>query len=142
MNRLFLSALGMGTILAASACNSNESTKEGDEHDPVRVVLSVNGTAMTGDTLFLPVGMTEVIVRGTFYNSADESLDDVETEHFSKLTFDPTTLATATIDAAHHYTHSVDVQGAANATGTVSIGFGHDALADEHTLTAPVRITP
>ena len=141
MNRPFLSALGVGAILAASACDSNESTKEGDEHDPVRVVLSVNGTAMTGDTLFLPVGMTDVIVRGTFYNSADESLDDVETEHFTQLTFDPTTLATAAIDLDHHYTHSLDVQGAANAIGTVHIGFGHDALADEHSLSAPVRIT-
>jgi hypothetical protein len=136
---LFFSVLGVGAILTVGACSSKESTTAPDDHDPVRVVLSVNGTAMTGDTLFLPAGMT-VTVRGTFYNAADESLDDVEDAHFSLLTFDPAGLATATPDAAHHYTHSVAVQGAVDETGTVDIGFGHDALADEHTLTAPVKI--
>jgi len=141
MNRLLLSALGVGAILAGSACDSNESTKEGDAHDPARVVLSVNGTAMTGDTLFLPFGQT-VTVRGTFYTAADDNLDDHETEHWSKLTFDPNTLAAAAVDVDHHYSHQVTVNGTADAKGMVDIGYGHDELADEHTLHAPVRITP
>lgn len=141
MNRLLFSALGVGAILAAGACDSSESTRESDAHDPVRVVLSVNGTAMTGDTLFLPFGQT-VTVRGTFYTAADDNLDDHETEHWSKLTFDPTTLAAAAVDVDHHYSHEVTVNGAADAKGMVDIGYGHDELADEHTLHAPVRITP
>jgi hypothetical protein len=33
-------------------------------------------------------------------------------------------------------------RGAANTTGTVDVGYGHDVLADEHTLSAPVKIVP
>lgn len=141
MNRLLLSALGVGAILAASACDSSESTGEGDAHDPARVVLSVNGAAMTGDTLFLPFGQT-VTVRATFYTAANDNLDDQETEHWSTLTFDPTTLAAAAVDVDHHYSHQVTVNGTADAKGMVDIGYGHDELADEHALHAPVRITP
>jgi hypothetical protein len=137
MNRLLFSALSVAAILAASACDSNESTKEGDAHDPARVVLSVNGTAMTGDTLFLPFGQT-VTVRATFFTAADGNLDDQETEHWSRLTFDPA----AAVDVDHHYSHQVTVNGTAEAKGMVDIGYGHDELADEHTLHAPVRITP
>lgn len=138
---LLLSALSVGAILAASACDSDESTKETDEHDPVRVVFVVAGDTLTGDTLFIPVGQT-VTVRAIFYNPADESLDPVEGEHWSKLSFDPGTLATAVVDVDHHYSSEVTVTGAANAKGIVDIGYGHDELADEHTLHAPVRITP
>ena len=138
---LGVAAVTLSTMLLASACDSNESTDEGGpDHTPVRVVFAVNGTQITGDTLFLPAGQT-VTVRGTFYNAADDDLDDVETTHFSKLTFNPGTLGTATVDLNAHYTHSVQVQGAATSTGTVDVGYGHDELADEHTLTGiPVKI--
>jgi hypothetical protein len=137
----FYSLLAMSAIFAAAACNSDESTKETDEHDPERVVFIVDGDTLAGDSLFIPVGQT-VTVRMIFYNHADVSLDDVEGEHWSKLSFDPGTLATATVDNAHHFSQSVVVNGAANTKGIVDIGFGHDELADEHTLHAPVRITP
>jgi hypothetical protein len=138
---LLLSALSIGAIFAASACNSDESSKETDEHDPVRVVFIVGGDTLTGDSLFIPAGQT-VLVRGIFLNAADASLDDVEGEHWSKLSFDPTTLATAVVDVDHHFQHQVTVNGAANAKGIVDVGFGHDELADEHTLHVAVRITP
>lgn len=138
---LLLSALSLGAILAGSGCNSDESTKETDEHDPTRVVFIVAGDTLTGDSLFIPAGQT-VLVRGIFFNAADENLDDVEGEHWSKLSFDPGTLATAVVDVDHHFQHEVTVNGAANAKGIVDVGFGHDELADEHTLHVPVRITP
>ncbi len=135
------SSLLIGALFAAAACNSDESTKETDEHDPVRVGFIVGGDTLTGDSLFIPAGQT-VTVRAMFFNAGDESLDDVEGEHWSKLSFDPSGLATATVDVDHHYSHSVVVNGAANAKGIVDVGFGHDELADEHTLHVPVRITP
>jgi hypothetical protein len=135
---LLFSALGVCAILS-SACDDSKEPVAAEDHSPVRVTFAVNGAAMTTDTLFLPAGQT-VTVRATFYNAADDNLDDVETEHFSLLTFIPAGLATATIDAAHHYTHTVQVQGAAGTVGDVDIGYGHDALADEHTLTAKVKI--
>jgi hypothetical protein len=126
-------------VILTGACDDSKEPIAAEEHIPVRVTLAVNGTAMTTDTLFLPAGQT-VTVRATFYDAADESLDDVETSHYSLFTFSPAGLGTATIDAAHHYTQSVQVQGAAGAIGDLDIGYGHDALADEHTLTAKVKI--
>lgn len=139
MKQLFaLSVLGLGAALVVSACGSNESTTGPDEHDPARVTWIVDGDTLTGDTLYLPAGQV-VTVRGIFYNFSDSSLDDVEGQHWSKLTFVPGTLATAAVDVAHHYSHTVTVSNAA-ATGTVDVGFGHDSLADEHTLHSPVVI--
>jgi hypothetical protein len=139
MNRSTLAAAALLAGALTLACDSSESTAA-EDHTPVRVELAVNGTAMTTDTLFLPAGQT-VTVRVTFFNAADDNLDDVEGEHYSLLTFNPGTLATATADAAHHYSHSVVVQAAAATIGTVDIGFGHDALADENTLSGvPVKV--
>jgi hypothetical protein len=138
---LLLSVLSLGAIVAASGCNSSESTQQTDEHDPVRVVFIVAGDTLTGDSLFIPAGQT-VLVRGIFFNAADDNLDDVEGEHWSKLSFDPGTLASAAVDVAHHFQHQVTVNGVASAKGIVDVGFGHDQLADEHTLHVPVRITP
>jgi len=139
MSRSFLlSAVGVGAVLAG-ACSDGKEPVAVEDHSPIRVTFAVAGTPMTTDTLFLPQGQT-VQVRATFYNAADDNLDDVESEHYSLLTFLPGTLATATIDAAHHYTHGVQVQGAAGTVGDVDIGYGHDALADEQTLTAKVKI--
>jgi hypothetical protein len=101
--------------------------------------MSVGTDTMPDDTLRIPAGQT-VTVHCTFFNSMDDNLDDVESEHYSLLTFDPAGLGTATPDAAHHFTHSVVVQGTAGDTGHVAIGFGHDALADEHSLSRPVQI--
>lgn len=134
-----LSLVGFLATALVSACSNDETAPADDDHTPVRVGLIVGSDTMTTDTLFLPFGQT-VTVRGIFFNSADDNLDDVEAEHWSKLTFTPTTLATAAVDTAHHFQHTVEVQGAVGATGTVAVGFGHDELADEHTLNAPVKI--
>ncbi|HSB53922.1 MAG TPA: hypothetical protein VLD58_06180 [Gemmatimonadales bacterium] len=141
MNRVFaFSVIGLGALLAVGACNSDEATAT-EDHTPVRMLLIVGTDTMTTDTLFLPAG-GNVTVRGSFYTAADDNLDDHEGEHWSRLTFNPGTLATAAVDSAHHYSHEVTVQGAAGSTGTVEVGYGHDVLADEHTLSAPVKIIP
>lgn len=140
MNRFALPLIGLGAALTVGACNSDEATAS-EDHTPVRVVLIVGTDTMTTDTLFLPAGQT-VTVRGTFYTAGDDNLDDEELHHWSKLTFNPGTLATAAVDVSHHYSHQVTVQGAAGATGTVDVGYGHDDLADENTLSAKVKIVP
>ncbi len=141
MNRVFTSSvIGLGAALAIGGCGSDEATAS-EDHTPVRMLLIVGSDTMTTDTLFLPAGQT-VTVRGSFYTAADDNLDDHEAEHWSRLSFNPGTLATAVVDGAHHYSHEVAVQGAPNATGTVEVGYGHDALADEHTLSAPVKVIP
>jgi hypothetical protein len=141
MNRAFaISAISLSAALALGACGGDEATVT-EDHTPVRMRLIVGSDTMITDTLFLPAGGT-VTVRGSFYTSADDNLDDHEGEHWTRLSFNPGTLATAAVDSAHHYSHTVTVQGAAGATGTVAVGYGHDVLADEHTLSAPVKILP
>lgn len=128
------------TVMVLGACGSDEAIAS-EDHTPVRMVLIVGTDTMTTDTLFLPAGQT-VTVRGSFYNAADESLDDAEPEHWSKLTFTPGALATAVVDNAHHYSHTVEVLAQAGDIGSVDVGYGHGSDADEHTLSAPVKIVP
>jgi len=125
-----------GLALAATAiagCSSDEAVAT-EDHDPVSVTFSVNGGPPSGDgKLHLPEGET-VTVRATFLNAGGDNLDDIEDSHFSSLTFDPAGIGTATIDPNAHYSHEVDVTAAAATTGTVTVGFGHDDQADEHSL--------
>lgn len=131
--RFAFGLLAAGSLL--SACDSTESSTP--EHNPDRVTFTVNGALLPNDTLVLDALATDT-VRITFYQGAD-NLDDVESEHFSLLTFTPT-LATATLDTAHHFTHTVVVSGSAGDTGHVEVGFGHDLLADENTFSLPVKV--
>ncbi len=130
--RLSLFGFALGWAVVVAGCSSDETTAT-EDHDPVSVTLSVNGVTNPDGKLHLPEGQT-VTVRATFLNAAGDNLDDVEGEHFSLLTFTPAGIATATVDPAAHYSQQVVVNAAAPATGTVMVGFGHDALADEHSL--------
>ena len=131
--RLSFFGFALSGAVVFAGCSSDETVAV-DDHDPVSVTLSVDGAPPSGDgKLHLPEGQT-VTVRATFLNAAGDNLDDVEGEHFSLMTFDPAGLATPTMDPNAHYSHEVVVDAAAAATGTVMVGFGHDALADEHSL--------
>lgn len=135
--RSFRLALLAGSAVLAACSDSNEPAAE--DHVPVRFEVAVNGTLVTDDTLRLTTGGTDS-VRLTFYNQSDENLDVAEDEHFSLLTFTPASGLVATMDAAHHFRHGVVVTATAGDTGTVEIGYGHDALADEHTFSLPFKI--
>ncbi len=118
-------------LLLAGCSDSNEPAAE--DHEPVRLEMTVNGTLMSDDTLRLTAGATDT-VQVSFFNAGDESLDDIEATHFSALTFTPAAGVTATIEADHHYRHVVVNTLTAGDTGTLAIGFGHDVLADEHSF--------
>lgn len=131
LSSLMLAGFGIAG-LGLAACDSSEPVAA-EDHDPVSVTLAVDGVTNPDGKLHLPAGQT-VTVRATFLNAEGDNLDDVEDEHFSLLTFTPTTIADATPDAVAHFSHDVVVNAAATTTGTVMVGFGHDALADEHSL--------
>lgn len=133
MTRGRIGFFGLAVGVAAMAGCSSDETMAAEDHDPVSVTLSVDGVTNPDGKLHLPEGQT-VTVRATFLNAAGDNLDDIEGEHFSLLTFDPAGLATPTMDPNAHYSHEVVVTAAASATGTVMVAFGHDALADEHSL--------
>ncbi len=119
----------------AAACGSDE-TQATDEHVPASYTILVDG-AETSPPFTLTQDQT-VRVRLRFLNAAGADLDDVESDHFGGLTFDPASLATATRVAGRNY--QLDVVGDTPGTGTVQVRYGHDELADETTFT-PVAVT-
>jgi hypothetical protein len=113
----------------AVACGSEEAQST-EDHTPVTYTLLVDGVE-TAPPLTLTGGQT-VRVRLKFFNAADDDLDDVESEHFGGLTFDPASLASVARVSDHHY--QLDVTGGTPGTGTVQVSYGHDEAAGEHTF--------
>jgi hypothetical protein len=114
-------------ILGLAACGDSETAPAADDHTPVSYTVLLDGS-----TAAAPFTLTEgqtVRVRLEFVNAAGENLDAVEAEHFARVTFTPPSLATVSLVADHHF--QFDVIGASPGTGTLQVGFGHDALADE-----------
>jgi hypothetical protein len=129
------SALALAFVIGA--CNSDEATNI-DEHNPDNVTFIVDGDTLTTDTLVLNAGVDNT-VRIIFTEGTD-NLDDVEAEHYSLLTFTPSTSITATRRASHHFRQDVVVGAVSGQTGDLDIGFGHDTLADEYTLSLHYKV--
>jgi hypothetical protein len=119
----------------AVACGGDEAQST-EDHTPVTYTIFVDGTETT-PPLTLPEGQT-VRVRLAFANAEDEDLDDVESEHFGGLAFDPASLATVARVTDHNY--QLDVTGGTPGSGTVQVSYGHDEEADE-TSFEPVAAT-
>ena len=135
--RIFLYLVpALVTVLAG--CGGDEPTAAPD-HTPASFNMLINDVTVTEPYTF-PSGQT-VRVRLKLFNAAQDDLDDVEAEHFAGLTFDPVSRATAVRVADHNY--QFDVTGGTPGSGTVTIGFGHDEAADEHTLgPKTISVTP
>jgi len=136
MTRWLCSVAAMAALSLAAGCGDDETQGPDDDHTPVSYTVLIDDVAAT-PPLTMTQGQT-VRVRLKFVNAAGEDLDVVENEHFGGLTFTPTSLASATRVSGHSY--QFDVTGGAPGTGTVAVGFGHDALADE-TSFDPVPLT-
>jgi hypothetical protein len=122
----------LSLLAAPLACSNSEAPAE--DHIPVRIEVAVNNAVVTDDTLRLTNGQIDS-VHITFYNKSDENLDVAEAEHYSLLTFTPAANITATMDPNHHFRHGVVTTAVAGTVGTLDIGYGHDALADEEAFT-------
>ena len=122
-------------VAALGACSSDETGP--DVHTPTTVKLFVNGVDETAN-LSLPSGATTLVVV-KFYDQHGDEMTTIETEHFSTLTFTPVALATPADVSGHHFQHNVTAQATAG-TGTVMVGFGHDAMADEDSF-GPFPVT-
>jgi hypothetical protein len=125
--RSFLAAGAAAGLLAA--CGGDETTGT-EDHTPTTYQVLIDGVAATAPYTFT-VGQTSR-VQLKFFNAAGDDLDDVEDSHFGGLTFNPTSLVTATRVSDHNY--QFDVIGNTEGSGTVTVSYGHDAAADEHTL--------
>lgn len=115
----------------ATACSDNEAPPA-EDHTPRSYSIQVNDVPVSAPYTFV-AGQT-VRVRIKFFNAAQDDLDEVEDSHFGGLTFNPASLATAVRVADHNY--QFDVTGGTAGTGTLQVGYGHEATADEHTFPA------
>src|SRR5262245_9083855 len=119
-----LSLVAFGTL----ACSNTEEPSE--DHTPTSFIVVINGGQATQPYTFIQG--TTVRVQLKFFNAANEDLDEVEASHFAGLTFAPAALATVVPVSGHHF--QFDVTGENVGTGTVTIGYGHDEAADEHSF--------
>jgi hypothetical protein len=127
MSLLIRSLLTPTAVLAlASGCGGDE-TQGIEDHTPVSYSLTVHDTSATAPYTFV-AGQT-VRVRITFFNAAQENLDDIESSHFAGLTFNPLSLTTVARVPDHNY--QFDVTALATGSGTLQVGYGHDDSADE-----------
>ena len=134
-NLALLAFLATGALSAA--CSDSEAPAE--DHTPVTFLVLVNGTPVADDTVRLTQGGIDT-VRIKFVNAAGDTLDDVEAGHFSALTFTPGTDIAAVMDPAHHFRHAVQATAASGTAGDLDIGYGHDALADEHSFGTKFKV--
>jgi len=130
VSRIFLA----GALFLAAACGSDE-TAPVEDHTPASYNLIVNDVPQTTPYV-LTAGQTSRI-QIKFFNAAGDDLDDVEAEHFGRLTFSPTSLATSTRLADHHF--QFDVAAPNVGSGTLQVGYGHDDTADEK-IFSPVTV--
>ena len=130
--RRSLQSLVLTPLVLIAACGSDETAPATGDHTPVSYTVLINDVQVT-PPFALTQGQT-VRVRLKFLNAAGDDLDDVESQHFAGLTFDPASLATVARVTDHHY--QFDVTGATPGTGTMQVSFGHDQLADETTFSA------
>jgi hypothetical protein len=137
-SRLFFAACSCAAVSVLAACGADE-TLPAEDHTPVSYTITVDGAPASAPYTF--TADQTALVQIEFQNQAGESLDDVESEHFAGLTFQPTTLATAVRRADHHF--QFDVTGGTAGTGTLTVGFGHDdAAAEESFPAAAVTVNP
>jgi hypothetical protein len=131
VQRLMGTLIGMSAlVLFGAGCGDDETAPSGDEHTPVSYTLLMDDVVVSLPYTF-PSGQT-VRVRLIFLNANSENLDEVEATHFAGLIFDPGSLAAVERVSDHHY--QFDVTGGSAGSGTVTVSFGHDELADETTF--------
>jgi hypothetical protein len=122
-----LASSALAFAAALSGCGGDETAAPHD-HTPASAKLFVNDVDVTAN-LVLPAGaVTRVVVR--FYHDDGDEITGTEAEHFAALTFTAGTLATPAEVVDHHFEFDVTAQAAAG-TGTVLVGWGHDAAADD-----------
>jgi hypothetical protein len=133
-----MSWLAAALTITLAACSDSTETPP-DDHVPVSYQLLIDGVAATAPYTFTQGRTTRVRIK--FTNVGGDDLDDIESEHFGLLTFDPADLSTVQAVADHHF--QFDVTGGIPGAGNLTVSFGHDEQADEHVFTpAAVTVAP
>jgi len=127
MRSTLLAATAILSLVAGCGGGDEEAPEEG--HTPASAKLfDPTGTELT-PAFTLPRGQT-LRIEIRYYADDGDVITGIETEHYSSLTFAPGTLATVAPVSGKRFIWDVTAASAAGA-GTVSVGYGHDAAADE-----------
>lgn len=132
---LILPALALTATMGA--CSDDPAAPAEESHTPASVKLFINDVDVTA-SLVLPAGaVTRVEVR--YYADDGDLITGIEDHHHTALVFTPATLATTADVVDFNFRQDVTAQPGAG-TGTVMVGYGHDAAADELTF-GPFPVT-
>jgi hypothetical protein len=123
----------LAATVAAIACGSET---EPEDHTPASARLFVSGQEITPN-LVLTRGQT-VRIEVRFYHDEGDLITGIE-DHFAGLNFAPSVLAAVVRVAGTNFSFDVTAQTAAG-SGTASVGYGHDAAADERSF-GPFQVT-
>lgn len=116
-------------LLAVTACGGSTETLPAEP--PESAALEVDGV-LSGDNFLFAAGAI-VPVEVKFYNDQGTEIAGTENDHFARITFAPSTLATVADVAGEHF-HKTVTGGGELGSGTLTIGYGHDEGADELTF--------
>lgn len=114
-------------VVSLGACSDDEAAAPHD-HTPASAKLFVNDVDVSANLLLEAGAVTRVEVR--FYAQDGDEILGTELDHFAALNFTAGTLATPVMLVDNHYAFDVTAQAGAG-TGTVLVGWGHEAAADD-----------
>lgn len=129
-SRLLTRILAPSALLATIAlagCGEDEAAAPHD-HTPASAKLFVNDVDVSTDLLLVAGTVTRVEVR--FYHDDGDEILGTELDHYAALTFTPGALGTPVMLVDNHFAFDVTAQAGAG-TGTVLVGWGHEAAADD-----------
>ncbi len=124
-------------LLAIMACSDSNGAPSEETHTPASAALIVDGTA-SDDPILLLAG-TALPVEIKFFNVQGTEITGIEGDHFAKLTIAPSTLATVA-DVPGQNFHKTVTASSEVGSGIMTIGYGHDAAADELSF-GPYNVT-
>ena len=124
-------------LLFAGGCSDDETAPE-EGHTPASARLfGPTGTELT-PAFTLAQGQT-LRIEIRYYAADGDLITGIESEHYSRLTFTPGTLVTVAAVSGQRFFWDVTAATAAGG-GSIMVGYGHDAEADEHTF-GPFGVT-
>ncbi len=123
IRRLF--AFLVVAFVAVAACNGDEATSHGHTPHSVKVF---DGVTELSEPYQLTASQT-LRVEVRFYAEDGEELVGLDADHVAGLTFAPVGLATVAAVAGEPFQFDVTAQAAAG-SGTLTVGYGHDAPDD------------
>jgi len=120
--------LAITTVIVLGACK-DETAPETHHPESVRLFDATTGAELTPNVQLPSSATTRVRVR--FHAADGDSISGIEADHYTALTFNPPAFATVAAVVGHNFQIDVTVAAAPAATAQLTVGYGHDANADE-----------